>query len=126
VSKRKPAPRRHVLTIPGWLPTRLNQLLGNWRKAARLKRGDRELVTYYARQAGIPPATGPRRVALRLTLAPRQRAADPDAFWKSSLDALVHAGLLLDDNRQGVELGSVTFTRGPARATTIVLENLAP
>jgi hypothetical protein len=59
-----------------------------------------------------------------LTLAPRQRACDPDAFWKSTLDALVHAGLLVDDNRQGCELGEVRFDRGTARRTVIVLADL--
>jgi hypothetical protein len=40
-----------------------------------------------------------------------QRAPDPDAFFKSLWDALVHAGMLVDDNRQHVELAPVTFSR---------------
>jgi hypothetical protein len=48
----------------------------------------------------------------------------PDSYWKSLLDALVHAGLLVDDNRQHVQLGEVEFERGTARATTITLEDL--
>jgi hypothetical protein len=114
-----------ALTIPGWHPCRLNALVGcSWRKRHRLKRADRELVAGYAHLAGIPPAVVKRRVSLRLTLAPGQRAADPDAYWKSVLDALTACGLLVDDNRQGVELGGVAFERGPARATAIVLEDL--
>jgi hypothetical protein len=116
----------HVLTIDGWHPARLNQWDGHhWRVRSRLKKKDRELVSLYAYLAGIPRATGRRRVSLRLTLAPRQRAGDPDAYWKSTLDALVHAGLLVDDNRQSVELGEVTFERGSIRRTAIVLEDVA-
>jgi hypothetical protein len=115
---------RHILEIPGWHPTRLNNLFGHWVRCHRLKKADRETVGLYARMVGIPRAKGKRRVSLVLTLAPRQRAADPDAWWKSVLDALVQAGLLVDDNRQGCELGSVTFRRGRQRATTIILEDV--
>jgi hypothetical protein len=113
------------LTVPDWHPAKLNQLLGHWAQRHRLKRGDRQLVWYYARLAGIPPAVLPRRVSLRITLGPRERAGDPDSYWKSLLDSLVHCGLLLDDNRQGVELGTVEFHRGQERATEITLEDLA-
>jgi hypothetical protein len=116
----------HTLKIDGWHPAKINDLYrGHWAIRARLKRTDRELLAAYAKLAGIPQAEGKRRVSLVLTLAPGQRGGDPDAYWKSTLDALVHAGLLLDDNRQGVELGTVTFRRGPARQTTILLEDLA-
>jgi Holliday junction resolvase RusA-like endonuclease len=63
-------------------------------------------------------------VSLRITLARGQRGPDPDAWWKSALDALVHAGLLTDDNRQGVELGPVEYDRGPHRKTVITLEDI--
>jgi hypothetical protein len=112
------------LTIEGWHPCRLNELLGCWQRRARLKRADRQLVTGYAVMQRIPRATGKRRVSLLLTLAPGQRGADPDAYWKSLLDALVHAGLLLDDSRQAVELGPVRFARGPAAATEITLADM--
>ncbi|HEY7157897.1 MAG TPA: hypothetical protein VH575_28325 [Gemmataceae bacterium] len=118
--------KTHVLTIDGWHPARLNQWDGrHWTARARLKRSDREIVALYARLAAMPPATGKRRVSLRLTLEPRQRGGDPDAYFKSVLDALVHAGLLQDDNRQGAELGEVTFARGPKRRTEIVLEDVS-
>jgi hypothetical protein len=114
----------YTLTIPSWHPARLNQLLGSVRARIRLKKSDRELVTWYSKAAGIPLANGPRRVSLRITLGPRQRAGDPDAYWKSTLDALVCAGLLLDDSRKWVQLGDVLFERGPERMTAIVLEDL--
>ncbi len=116
----------YKLTIPGWHPARLNDLLGHWSIRQRRKRSDRELVAFYALEQRIPPATGRRRVDLTLTLARRQRAGDPDAYWKSLLDALTAAGLLRDDNRQGVELGRVAFARGDCPATVIELEDLPP
>jgi hypothetical protein len=116
----------YTLTIDNWHPARLNLWDGrHWKVRARHKRADREIVGLYARLAGIPPATGKRRVSLRLTLGPRQRGADPDAYFKSVLDALVHAGLLVDDDRHGVELGDVVFQRGKIKGTEIVLEDVA-
>jgi hypothetical protein len=120
------SPARYVLTVPGWLPARVNQWDGrHWARRHRLKRSDRELVAVYSRQVGIPQAAGRRRVSLVLTLGPRQRAGDPDAYWKSALDALVACRLLVDDSRQQLQLGTVTFRRGPARQTRIVLQDLA-
>lgn len=58
----------YVLTIDRWHPARLNQWDGrHWAVRARLKRGDREIIAVYARIAGIPLATGKRRVSLTLT-----------------------------------------------------------
>jgi Holliday junction resolvase RusA-like endonuclease len=115
----------YQLVIPGWHPVRLNQLLHvHYHKANRMKKTDRELIGFYAKQAGIPPATGKRRVSLRIVLVPRQRGGDPDAYWKSLLDALVHAGLLLDDNAKGVELGPVSFVRAAKKTTVITLKDL--
>jgi hypothetical protein len=116
--------RRHEILIPKWHPIPLNKLLGHWAQRHRLKKTDADLVAGYARQAGVPRATGRRRVSLRLTLGPGQRAADPDAYFKSTLDALTRAGLLVDDNRQGVEIGEVTFERGVEPSTAIGLVDL--
>jgi Holliday junction resolvase RusA-like endonuclease len=118
-------PRTWTITVPRWHPARLNQLLhAHWAKAARMKKSDRDLIAVYCRQAGVPPAAGKRRVSLVLTLGPRQRAADVDAYWKSLLDGLTAAGMLLDDDRFGVELGAVDFVRGKERATAILLADL--
>ena len=113
------------LTVPGWHPARLNQWDGcHWSRRSRLKKADRELIACYARLAEIALATGKRRVSLHLTLGPGQRAGDPDSYWKSLLDALTHAGLLVDDNRQNVELGPVHFVRGETCETLVILEDL--
>jgi hypothetical protein len=114
----------HVLTVPNWHPARLNQWDGRHRSVRhRLKKADRVLLGWYARGARVPPARGKRRVSLVIVLGPRQRAPDPDSFWKSTLDALVVAGLLVGDSPRWCELGTVAFRRGPQRRTEIVLED---
>lgn len=96
--------------IPRWHPATLNSLLKNRWAASRLKRADREMLWAYS--VGKSKAIGMRRVELTIILRRGQRAADPDAQWKSLLDALKHAGLLLEDNRQNVELAPVSYERG--------------
>jgi Holliday junction resolvase RusA-like endonuclease len=98
--------------------------MGHWTIRRRLKASDRDLVALYARLAAAPRSTRRRSVSLKIILAPRQRAADHDAYWKRVLDALVCAGMLLDDNWQYVELEPVEFDRGADRATSIILEDL--
>jgi Holliday junction resolvase RusA-like endonuclease len=64
-------------------------------------------------------------VSLQIILPPRERRCDPDAYWKSTLDALVHAKMLINDSSVWVELGSVDFDRTSGnRATRILLEEL--
>ncbi len=116
---------RQEIWIKSWHPTPLNKLLGNhWAKARRYKLNDKEMVGVYARQEKVTAASGPRRVKLTIVLGKGQRACDPDAYWKSTLDALVHAGLLVDDNRQNVELDPVEFRRQRIWGTSIALEDL--
>lgn len=117
-----PRPAVHVLRIAGWHPTPLNKLVGRHpMQAHKLKADDKAQVRIEAVIQRIPPAAFRRTVSLTITLAPRQRACDPDAYWKSLLDALVGAVLLVDDSRQWCRLGSVTFDRGERRSTTITL-----
>ncbi len=71
----------------------------------------------------IPVATGPRRVDLKITNR-LGRERDPDASWKSVLDGLVHARMLIDDSRRWVKLGDVTVERGSERSTCITLTDL--
>lgn len=114
----------YILHIPNWHPTPINKLLNNhWAKAAILKREDCKMIGAYAHKRKIPKALGKRSVGLHITLGKGQRACDPDAYWKTTLDALVRLGYLTDDNRQGVELMPVEFKRGKM-ASTIVLGDM--
>jgi hypothetical protein len=110
--------------IPNYQPTPLNKLLScHWAKRGRLKRSDYQIIGHYL--GHIPKATGKRRVTVTITLAPRQRAGDPDSYLKVLGDALVNAEILLDDNRQWVEWAPVEFVRGPGSQTRITLEDIA-
>lgn len=113
----------HTVRIDGWHPAILNQWQGrHWSVGAKLKALDRENIAIEF--LGTPKAEGKRRVSLSLVLGPKQRGGDPDAYWKSLLDALVNAGQLLDDSKEYVELGSVTYERGKRKATIITLEDV--
>jgi hypothetical protein len=117
--------RTHKLKIDGWRPTSANCWQGcHWSKKHRYKKADREIIAAYALAAGIPRAAGRRKVDLLITLAPRERSPDPDNLWKSTLDGLVGCGLLINDNPQWLELGSVRFRRGAQRRTEIILRDV--
>jgi hypothetical protein len=117
--------RQWTFRIDNYHPTRLNQLLGvHWAVAGRMKRRDREMIAAHAALACVPRATGKRLVTLRIILGKGQRGADPDAFFKALLDAMVHAGLLVDDNRQGVVLAPVEYERAAKKATVITLVDI--
>ena len=116
---------RWVVTMLGYHPPTINMLIGRgWRTIHSIKRRDRKRIGDEMALAGIPRATGKRRVTLEIILAPRQRSPDPDAFWKVLLDSLVSCGALKDDNRQWVELAPVEIGRGKRRATVLTLEDV--
>ena len=82
----------------------------------KIKRLDRDIVAAYARQNGLAKADGKRRVTLTLTLTAAQRRCDPDAYWKSLCDALVHTALLLNDSPKWCVLELVQYDRGATQA----------
>ena len=98
------------IQIPNWHPTPLNKLLGDWRVSSKRKKADRNLIACYTHH--LPKAGQKRRVTLTIILGKGQRGCDPDAYWKSLLDALVHAGQLNDDSPKWCELAPVQFERG--------------
>jgi hypothetical protein len=113
-----------VLTVPNWHPCPLNKLIGCHHGTAHARRAaDQRRLADEMALAGVPEARCRRRVSLRVVLGPRQRACDPDAFWKSTLDALVACRRLVDDSRTWCELGTVEFDRGK-KATVVTLEDL--
>ena len=116
---------QYRLRIERWLPSSLNSLMRrSIHVRMKLERIDKNMVCAYAFQNRIPKALGRRRVDLHMTLQGRDRERDVDANWKSTLDSLVAAGMLIDDHRRYCELGDVTYERGAERATLIVLTDL--
>lgn len=115
-----------IISVPHWHPARLNELLGHWAAGARLKKRDRNMIAHYARQERIPVARGKRRVDICIILQKGQRAADVDAYHKSTLDALKKSGMIKDDNRQQCEITPVTFDRGTDNVwgTRIILTDI--
>ena len=101
----------YTLDIPRWRPALLNELMRSVKNKIHLKKLDREMVCAYAWQAKIPRATGKRRVSLHVTLGKGMREFDVDAWQKSGLDAMKHAGLIADDSSKFVEIGMLTFSR---------------
>ena len=114
----------YKLNIERWHPATVNKLMGHWRTAGRLKRVDKNMIGFYCKANRIPIAQGAREVALTITISGPGRPPDPDAFWKSTLDALVQAEMLIDDSMRFVRHGPVNIVRGPERATLITLTDL--
>lgn len=120
---------RHEIKIPDWHPAKLNELISKgWRTKHRLKTRDKNMVATYVLAQAVPAATGRRRVSLLIVLGKGHREPDPDAYWKSTLDALKQAEMLTDDDRKGCVMGEVEFVRSRdgSCSTTIILEDVAP
>ena len=116
----------YTIEIPNWHPPKSNQFVGrHWSVKNRLRKLAIDMIFVYARQAKVAEATGQRKVSLKITMGPRGRVPDADAYDKLLLDALTKCRLITDDGRSGV-LGrvAVEFVRGKAPATTIVLEDV--
>lgn len=108
----------HTFTVPGWHPATTNQLLKMfWASAANLKRCDKQIVAHYGEK--IPKATKQRSVQLTI-IRNKGRKPDPDAHFKSALDALVSCGLLKDDSDKWVILLPAQYEKGE-KATRITL-----
>jgi hypothetical protein len=116
-----------LLVVPKWRPPLCNSWRGrHWSVAHRLRKQATQLLGAYALERHVPRAAGRRRVSVEIVLAPRQGQPDRDAFDKLLLDALVGAGLLLDDGERGLAgRVEVAFRRGDASTwgMTIVLED---
>lgn len=119
-------PGRWEVTILGWHPAPLNQLLGNRFKRHRLKTADALMLGSHLKSAGVHAAAGRRKVRYTLVFAKGQRACDPDAYDKSLLDALQTCRAITNDNIQAVDADKPDFERpGVSRhATRIIIEDL--
>jgi len=117
---------RQELKIPDWTPTSLNKFANvHWTKRKKIKDADTALMTVYGLAQCIRCATGRRKVSLVISGYGRGGPfPDPDNLWKSLLDALKNAGLLVNDTQQYCEMGDVKFVRSTKRQTIIILEDL--
>lgn len=117
---------RWEVTILDWHPTSLNELTkrGNHYTASTRKRRDAITLGRALRAAGVPAATGKRRVGLVIVLGPRQRGCDGDAYWKSLLDGLQRVKALTGDNRQRCETVPVVYERGAEKASRLILDDM--
>ena len=108
------------LVIPRWHPATKNQLRRGVRARIRLKKADRAMLCAYAMAVKVPRAQGKRRISLHIVLGKGQRGADTDGYWDSLLDGCKHAGLIVDDSHQWVELAPVLFSRDPQQWGTVI------
>lgn len=110
--------------INNWRPAAVNEFKSVKAKIY-LKKRDRAIVCEAARVGGLEKATGKRQLSLMIRVPKGQRRWDEDAFWKSTQDACVHAGILVNDSPVWYQLGRCTYDpqRGPLR-TTLIVEDL--
>jgi Holliday junction resolvase RusA-like endonuclease len=120
-----------TLYIPGWIPTPLNKLMGHWGARGRRKAHDLEMLSTAVKvHDGIPQQQeggGVRQVDILVLLPKGKRAFDPDALFKSTMDGLVHTGVLYNDSHRYVRVGRTIFAKWqePEPATYITIQELA-
>lgn len=114
------------LVIDGWHPTLKNVLIRlHWSKRNKAVQGDKAVVFWAARAQGLTKAAGKRYVTLLVRHTKNAKVGDPDAFWPNINDGLVAAGLLVDDNKDWLKLGGVTFEVAHRKGVVVTLEDLA-
>lgn len=116
---------RHVLRLDGWRPCLLNEFLRmHWARRQRRLRADAQLIGALAVVQGVPKAKGKRRVSLTVLCRTGTTRPDADALLKVTLDCLVRAHLLQDDNPDACEMGGVDYERAPRKGLVIALEDV--
>lgn len=118
-------PQQQVLTLEGFLPHSVNQLVGgHWGQGAQAKGADMLRIRLECVAQGIERARGRRRLSV-VFVQRMGRLADPDNRLKILLDGLVAAGVLIDDSQEWLQLGTVEVIRGPGKSTRCILEDIS-
>jgi Holliday junction resolvase RusA-like endonuclease len=116
---------QQTLLLDNYHPLSVNRLLKRHpERAERQKRADAQLIGGCALAQGVTRATGPRSVAILAAGWPRGRMPDPDNLSKALLDALVQAGLLIDDSQKWCRLSGIEVERSSHWWTRIILTDL--
>ena len=98
--------------IPQWHPTPLNKLMSaHWSKRAKMKRDDFEII--WLNTLGLGGQMVKKELNLTIFLGKGQRKCDPDAYFKSLLDGLVKAKLIVDDSDKWLRINNPKFVRRP-------------
>ena len=109
--------------IPNWAPSPVNKLYDHhWASRRKHKKTDADVVAHYGR--GVPKANQKRAVYLHVVFPPKKRMPDVDAYAKSLLDSLVHAGLLVNDSSAWCRLEPVAYSRGNALVSFVTVEDV--
>ena len=113
----------YTIKIPNWRPTPLNQIMGaHWAVGHKRKKADANIIRCYTRH--LPTAECKRVVSLKMILGKGQRKFDDDAPWKSLLDALVQAKMLVDDSPKWCAFTAPEYERGEMPYTIITLTDI--
>lgn len=117
---------KQTLHIPGYHPPTVNDLLGNHHKAGRLKKACVKVFWGCCLEQRLVKASGKRLVEIIITVrkSKKGRRPDPDAYYKSALDALVKCNMLVDDSSQWCEHAATLITSGEQDSTTIHLTDI--
>jgi len=114
-----------LVMIDDWNPPSLNTLLrGHWSKRARVKKAATNRVAQAVREAGVPVATGKRRVTITVVGTNRSHLCDPDNTIKVLLDSLTRSGAIVDDCSEWCECLMPVVEKGPEKMTRIVIEDM--
>jgi Holliday junction resolvase RusA-like endonuclease len=114
----------HTLAIPLWWPALLNHYVTRrWQVGHRLKKKDAERLWLEALVQGIPIATTKRRVSVIIHYVRECWKPDEDAIWKSLLDGLKRARLLVDDSPAWLIHGSVTYEKQKKKGIVVFFED---
>lgn len=115
---------KQTLHIYNYHPPTVNELMKCWRKAGRLKKACVSIMWKSCLEQKLVKASDKRMVSIIITTCKRGRKCDPDAYLKTTLDALVKCKMLVDDSSQWCDFSSTLITTGDKNQTTIILTDI--